>query len=40
MSEEIRTEGVTLPASRYSEVKKFFDQVYGADNQKVVLVKN
>ena len=40
MDEELRTETVTLPASQYAEVKKFFDTVYGADNQNAVLVKN
>ena len=40
MDEELRTEAVTLPASDYSKVKKFFDNVYGASNQNAVLVKN
>ena len=39
MEEEIRTEAVTLPPSDYQKVKKFFDNVYGADNQQAVLVK-
>jgi hypothetical protein len=40
VEEELRTESVTLPASEYAKVKKFFDNVYGANNQKAVLVKN
>jgi hypothetical protein len=38
--EELRTEAVTLPASEYGKVKQFFDNVYGANNQSAVLVKN
>jgi hypothetical protein len=40
VEEELRTEAVTLPASDYQKVKKFFDDVYGANNQSAVLVKN
>ena len=40
VEEELRTEAVTLPASDYPKVKKFFDDVYGANNQNAVLVKN
>jgi hypothetical protein len=39
LEEEIRVEGVTLPANEYPRVKKFFDDVRGADNQNAVLVK-
>jgi transglutaminase-like putative cysteine protease len=40
VDEELRTEAVTLPASDYAKVKKFFDNVFGSNNQNVVLVKN
>ncbi len=40
MDEELRTETVTLPATDYTKVKKFFDGVFGADGQSVVLVRN
>ena len=40
VDEELRTETVTLPASDYATAKKFFDNVFGADSQSVVLVKN
>jgi hypothetical protein len=40
VEEELRTEAVTLPASDYAKVKKFFDNVFGANNQNAVLVKN
>jgi hypothetical protein len=40
VEEELRTEAVTLPASDYAKVKKFFDTVFGASNQSAVLVKN
>jgi hypothetical protein len=40
VEEELRTEAVTLPASDYPKVKKFFDDVYGANNQNAVLVRN
>jgi len=40
VDEELRTEAVTLPASDYPKVKKFFDNVFGANNQNAVLVKN
>jgi len=40
MEEELRTEAVTLPATDYPQVKKFFDSVLGADNQSAVLVKD
>jgi hypothetical protein len=40
VEEELRTEAVTLPASDYPKVKKFFDDVYGANNQNAVLLKN
>jgi hypothetical protein len=40
VDEELRTEAVTLPAADYAKVKKFFDNVYGANNQQAVLVKN
>ena len=37
--EELITQGVTLPADKYGEVKKFFDRFDGADQQRAVLVK-
>ena len=40
MDEELRTETVTLPATDYPKVKKFFDNVFGADSQNAVLIKN
>jgi transglutaminase-like putative cysteine protease len=40
VEEELRTEAVIVPATEYPKVKKFFDNVFGADAQKVVLVKN
>ncbi len=40
VDEELRTQAVTLPAGDYPQVKKFFDNVLGANNQKAVLVKN
>ena len=40
MDEELRVENATLPAAEYGKVKKFFDNVFGADAQNVVLVKN
>jgi hypothetical protein len=40
MEEELKTEAVTLPPDQYREVKKFFDQFSGADQQQAVLVKN
>jgi hypothetical protein len=40
MDEELRVETVTLPAMDYAKVKKFFDNVFGADSQNAVLVKN
>lgn len=40
VDEELRTEAVTLPASEYARVKKFFDNVTGANNQDAVLAKN
>ena len=40
IEEELRTEAVTLPASDYASVKKFFDSVLGANNQQAVLIKN
>lgn len=40
LEEELRTETVTLPAAEYPVVKKFFDNVIGADGQNAVLVKN
>jgi Domain of Unknown Function with PDB structure (DUF3857)/Transglutaminase-like superfamily len=40
VDEELRTETVTLPATDYPKVKKFFDDALGADNQNLVLVKN
>lgn len=39
MDEELRTETVTLPATDYAKVKKFFDEVLGVDGQSVVLVR-
>jgi hypothetical protein len=39
LEEELITNGVTLPAEKYSEVKKFFDRFDGADQQQAVLVK-
>lgn len=40
MDEELRVENATVPAAEYGKVKKFFDNVFGADAQNVVLVKN
>lgn len=40
MDEELRVETATVPASDYAQVKKFFDNLFGADAQNVVLVKN
>jgi len=40
MEEELKTEGMTLPAERYGDVKKFFDEFNGADQQQAVLIKN
>lgn len=40
LEEELVTQGVTLPAEKYAEVKKFFDRFDGADQQQAVLVKN
>lgn len=40
VTEELRTEAMTLPASDYAKVKKFFDSVYGANSQNAVLVRN
>lgn len=40
MDEELRVETITLPAADYEKVKKFFDNVFGADSQNAVLVKN
>ncbi len=40
LDEELRIETVTLPASDYAAVKKFFDSVIGADSQNAVLVRN
>jgi hypothetical protein len=40
VEEELRTEAATLPATDYPKVKKFFDAVFGANNQNAVLVKN
>jgi Domain of Unknown Function with PDB structure (DUF3857)/Transglutaminase-like superfamily len=40
LEEELVTKGVTLPAEKYPEVKKFFDRFDGADQQQAVLVKN
>jgi hypothetical protein len=40
VDEELQTETVTLPASSYVEVKKFFDTAFGADGQSAVLIKN
>jgi hypothetical protein len=40
MDEELKTEGMMLPAHRYGEVKKFFDEFNAADQQQAVLVKN
>lgn len=39
MDEDLRTEAITLPAADYAKAKKFFDEVFGADGQSVVLVK-
>ncbi|MBV8073519.1 MAG: transglutaminase domain-containing protein, partial [Acidobacteriaceae bacterium] len=39
VDEELRTEGVTLPASESIRVKRFFDEVRRADNQEAVLVR-
>jgi len=40
VEEMVRTDAVTLPAEQYKQVKKFFDQVYGADAQQAVLAKD
>jgi hypothetical protein len=40
MEEDLKTDAVTLPPDRYKEVKTFFDQFNGADQQQAVLVKN
>jgi transglutaminase-like putative cysteine protease len=39
MSEELRTEAVTLPPDQFEKVKKFFDNCHGADRQNAVLTK-
>ncbi len=39
MTEELRTEAVTLPPDQFEKVKKFFDNCRGADRQNAVLVK-
>jgi hypothetical protein len=39
MTEELRTEAVTLPPDQFEKVKKFFDNCHGADRQNAVLVK-
>ncbi len=39
MTEELRTEAVTLPPDQFENVKKFFDNCHGADAQNAVLVK-
>ncbi len=39
VEEELRTEQVTLPATDYQRVKKFFDNFDGADQQRAVLLK-
>ncbi len=40
MTEELRTEAVTLPPDQFERVKKFFDNCHGADRQNAVLVKD
>ncbi|HEY3453672.1 MAG TPA: DUF3857 and transglutaminase domain-containing protein [Bryobacteraceae bacterium] len=40
LEEELKTEGMTLPAERYGDVKKFFDEFNAADQQQAVLIKN
>jgi hypothetical protein len=40
MTEELRTEAVTLPPDEFEKVKKFFDNCHGADRQNAVLIKN
>ena len=40
VTEELRTEAVTIPPDQFTAVKKFFDNCRGADLQKTVLVKN
>lgn len=40
MTEELRTEAVTLPPDQFEKVKKFFDNCHGADRQNAVLVKD
>ena len=40
LEEELSTQAVTLPATEYAKVKRFFDDALGADHQKAVLVKN
>lgn len=39
VEEAVRTEAVTLPPDQYNQVKKFFDDAYGADAQQAVLTK-
>jgi hypothetical protein len=39
MTEELRTEAVTLPPDQFEKVKKFFDNCRGADRQNAVLAK-
>jgi hypothetical protein len=40
MEENLKTQGVTLPAGRYKEIKRFYDRFDGADQQQAVLTKN
>lgn len=39
VEEELRTETAAISPARYREVKKFFDNVAGADRQSLILVK-
>ena len=40
VNQELKTEAVTLPATDYPEVRKFFGTVQGMEEQPVVLVRN
>ena len=39
-TEELNVEPITVPASEYASVKKFFQQVRGAEDAPIVLVRN
>jgi transglutaminase-like putative cysteine protease len=40
MEEDLKIDAATLPPDHYKEVKKFFDEFSGADQQQAVLLKN